>query len=221
MKRARWLLAIPLLAIAYFFIRFETTDDWLVGPPKRQDLVIIPPGGHETPESVKTAAVVQPPGRPPPPPTRDEQGPPPPLPPPVINQPPTVPENLPQGLRTPAANFAPDGGVVFPFGPKGIAAAMAEAKPEMQHCYEMWLKAKPDLQGTLPISFTVRPADGGNQAIIDEVHLHDSDGVGSIAFEGCVLNVVSNLRFESPPMGAVEVRVPMTFSNNGEPDSGP
>lgn len=68
----------------------------------------------------------------------------------------------------------------------------------------------------VPIGFRIA-ARGGADAVVDEVHLTGDAGMGNIAFEGCVLPVMSSLRFDAPPEGVILVTYPLTFSNDGAP----
>jgi hypothetical protein len=123
---------------------------------------------------------------------------------------------LPPGLRPPVANYDGDGGVRFPLTRDGIKAAVEDAKPQVRECYEEWLKANPALSGQLKIGFRIA-ADGGPEAVVDQVRLVGDAGMGNLAFEGCVLSVMGGLRFDAPPEGTLNVSYPFTFSNDGGP----
>lgn len=104
-----------------------------------------------------------------------------------------------------------DAGPRFPMSAQGIKAAIAEAKPELQHCYEEWSKVSPSLQGTLAIGFRI--SDDG---VVTRVRLVEDAGMGNAAFEGCVLSVMGDLRFDATEAGGdLEVTYPLIFSNDG------
>ncbi|MBK7860569.1 MAG: AgmX/PglI C-terminal domain-containing protein [Archangiaceae bacterium] len=119
---------------------------------------------------------------------------------------------MPPGMRLPVANYGADGGVRFPLSGDGIRAAVADARPQVRECYEAWLKVNPQLQGRLKVAFRIT-SDGGTEATIDQVHLVGDAGMGNLAFEGCVLSVMSGLHFDPPPQGALEVTYPLSFSS--------
>ncbi len=104
-----------------------------------------------------------------------------------------------------------DGGVRFAISREGIKAAMRGAIPELKDCYEAWLKVKPGLAGKIVPRFTI-DTDDGEVGKVTQVSLGDA-GLGHAAFEGCVLNVVSDLRFDAPMDGEVQVTYPLVFEN--------
>ncbi len=111
-----------------------------------------------------------------------------------------------------SAPAASDAGTRYALNTEGIRAAINSAVPEMKECYEAWQKLDPSLQEKMTISF-VLSSDGGQQSNFDEVHVMAGPDVGHVAFEGCVLSVVSSLRFDAPAGGGqMMVRYPMTFS---------
>ncbi len=109
-----------------------------------------------------------------------------------------------------APRFPLDAGVRFPLSAQGIKAAVQDAKPDLQQCYEEWTKLSPSLQGHLKIGFRI--SDGG---VVDRVRLVEDAGMGNTAFEGCVLSVMSDLRFDPPESGDLEVTYPIAFSTDG------
>ncbi|MBL8949566.1 MAG: AgmX/PglI C-terminal domain-containing protein, partial [Myxococcaceae bacterium] len=110
-------------------------------------------------------------------------------------------------------SFPLDAGVRFPLTGPGIRAAVQDAKADIQHCYEAWSKVSPSLGGRLVIGFRIS-GDGGPEATVDRVRLTEDAGMGNAAFEGCVLSVMSDLRFDAPPSGDLEVTYPFIFSND-------
>jgi hypothetical protein len=102
-----------------------------------------------------------------------------------------------------------DGGKLHPFDKEGLDSAMQSAMPEIDRCYEDWLKAQPTLGGRMKVQFTIG-TDDGVEGQVSSVSVVDA-GVGNIAFEGCVLSVISALRFQPPLDGERTVTYPLAF----------
>jgi hypothetical protein len=81
--------------------------------------------------------------------------------------------------------------------------------PEIDRCYEDWLRVQPALGGRMSVRFTIE-TDDGVEGQVSHVSVGDA-GTGNIAFEGCVLSVISALRFEPPLDGEVTVSYPLAF----------
>lgn len=105
---------------------------------------------------------------------------------------------------------------VWPTDADGIRSAVREALPDLRQCYDAWLQAHPDLGGTVKASFTIAADADGAEAGVTEVHLQEST-VGQPFLEGCVLNVLSALRFEPPPDGPVTVTYPFVLRSERQP----
>lgn len=106
-----------------------------------------------------------------------------------------------------------------PADAQGIRQAMQDVKPDLQDCYESWLKANPALAGTLKVRFSIRaPEDRpeAGYATVQDIGLLASD-VKQPLFEGCVMNAMQDMRFDVPPDGKLDVTYPLRFSN---PDAG-
>jgi TonB family protein len=86
---------------------------------------------------------------------------------------------------------------------------MRSAMPEIDRCYEDWLKSQPTLGGRMNVRFTIS-TDDGVEGQVSQVSVVDA-GTGNIAFEGCVLSVISALRFEPPLSGETTVSYPLAF----------
>ena len=95
----------------------------------------------------------------------------------------------------------------------GIQAAVREAKPLIQECYEGWVRVHPDLAGKIVVAFTIADPsdDDDDEARITEVEINEST-VAHESLEGCVRNVVSGLRFERPEGGTLKVSYPFVFA---------
>lgn len=105
---------------------------------------------------------------------------------------------------------ATDAGVRFALDRSGIQAAIESALPEVRDCYESWLGMQRDLGGRLAVTFTI-DTDDGEVGRVTHLALGDG-GVGNVAFEGCVLSSLKDLRFEPPLEGPMNVTYPMKFS---------
>jgi len=106
---------------------------------------------------------------------------------------------------------------VFPPDKEGIRAAMQSRLPELAECYEAWLTTNPGLQGKMVLSFQIG-SDGGD-GDVHNIGLASSD-IGHLPFEGCVKNVMADMRF-TPPIddstgqpGPMTVRYPLVFSSS-------
>lgn len=103
-----------------------------------------------------------------------------------------------------------DGGTRFELGREGLRSAMASGVEEIRRCYEDWLKMDPGLAGTLRVRFSIDSEDGIEGKVIS-VSLVGDAGMGNVAMEGCVMSVVSDLRFEPPVEGPLNVTYPYVF----------
>jgi hypothetical protein len=102
-----------------------------------------------------------------------------------------------------------DGGGLYRYDADGLNEAMRSAMPEIDRCYEDWLRVQPALGGRMKVRFTIA-TDDGVEGQVTQVSVGDA-GTGNIAFEGCVLSVISALRFEPPLNGEVTVTYPLAF----------
>jgi outer membrane biosynthesis protein TonB len=106
----------------------------------------------------------------------------------------------------------------WPVTADGIRNAIGEQIPELLECYEAWVQAHPGLSGRMLARFRIEPTHRAELARITGVRLGRST-VNHRLLEGCVLNVLSSLRFDSPESGAVTVSYPLVF-NEGETSPG-
>jgi hypothetical protein len=130
----------------------------------------------------------------------------------VVQQPEIVPENLPRGLRPPAANFGPDGGIVFPLDPKGIAAAVEQVMPDLQRCSD----ENPDLYGNAFLRIHVVGEGTSSEASVERLEVQTL--AAPEGFEACALSALSELRFDHPVNGdEYIIDYPISFA---PPDAG-
>ena len=104
-----------------------------------------------------------------------------------------------------------DGGVRYPLDKDGIRAAVKSAIPDVKDCYESWLAMNPALGGRLIVKLTI-DTDDGVEGRVTRLSLADG-GMGNVAFEGCALSSFSDLRFEPPLDGPMNVTYPLLFSS--------
>jgi len=97
---------------------------------------------------------------------------------------------------------------------EGIQSAIRSHLHDISGCYAAWLQLNPDLRGRMNVSFRIRPNEDGGPGVVDQVSLVDG-GMGQVALEGCVLNVMQDLRFDTPP-GSEPVNVTYPFIFNHE-----
>lgn len=81
----------------------------------------------------------------------------------------------------------------------------------MKECYEEWLKVQPSLGGRVVVRFTI-DTDDAVEGRVSKALLVGDAGMGHLAMEGCVLSVMSALRFEPPLSGTMDVTYPLNFS---------
>lgn len=108
-------------------------------------------------------------------------------------------------------NARSDGGV-YPLDRDGIRAAVRSGLPEMKDCYEEWLKVQPSLGGRVLVRFTI-DTDDAVEGRVTKAQLVEDGGMGHLAMEGCVLSVMSGLRFEAPLNGTIDVTYPLVFAS--------
>lgn len=132
---------------------------------------------------------------------------------------------LPATDRGEISNGTTDAGLqIFTPDSSGIRSAVREKIPEIKDCYESWLKMSPKLAGKLTFSFAIlsTDTDGGldpsGLARVGEVTLRDST-MRHPFMEGCVADVFSELRFQRPEGGRMDVTYPLAFSAD-DPDAG-
>ncbi len=133
---------------------------------------------------------------------------------PVHDQQPTEepPHGTSERARTSATtNTAIDGGTRFAIDRDGIRAAMRSAIPEVKDCYESWLPMHPGLGGRLVVTFTI-DTDDAVEGRITQIALGDA-GIGHVPLEGCILSSLSDLRFDPPLNGPINVNYPIVLSS--------
>ena len=103
----------------------------------------------------------------------------------------------------------------FPVGPRGIRHAVAASVPQLEACFVPWLALNPGAGGRVVATFHIgAPEAGADPAVarITAVKVAQG-GLGNRFLDGCVLSVLSALRFEPPedPQG-LTVNYPLVFS---------
>jgi len=110
-----------------------------------------------------------------------------------------------------AQAHAADAGAIHKLDRDGIQSAIREKLPQIKDCYESWLGMNPQLAGKLVVGFRIVPNDGGTEGVVGEIAIADG-GMGHVAMEGCVMNVMSDMRFEAPENGELTVNYPLRFN---------
>lgn len=87
---------------------------------------------------------------------------------------------------------------------------MRSAIPEVKDCYESWLPMNPGLGGKLVVTFTI-DTDDAVEGHITQLTVGDA-GIGHVPLEGCVLSSLSDLRFDPPLNGPINVTYPIVLS---------
>lgn len=125
------------------------------------------------------------------------------------------PAPAPDGDRSSVASSARgDAGAMHKLDQAGIQSAIQEKIPEIKECYQSWLGMNPHLSGKLLVGFRIVPDDGGTEGVVGEIAIADG-GLGHVAMEGCVMNVMSAMRFEAPK-GELTVNYPLRFRSEPE-----
>jgi hypothetical protein len=93
---------------------------------------------------------------------------------------------------------------------EGIRAAIQSQIPAVKECYESWLGLNPNLEGRIVTNFAIEAYAEKDGAGVVGVNVREG-GLGNEFLEGCVLSVLSNLEFEAPETGRIEVNYPFTF----------
>jgi hypothetical protein len=117
------------------------------------------------------------------------------------------PQNAPDAATPAKATEAPratDAGQRYAATRQGFNLAMRAAMPEIERCYDDWLKLQPALSGKLTVQFTI----GAGR--VTAVAVQDG-GTGNAALEGCALSVVSSLEFDPSPDGPLSSSFPLAF----------
>ncbi len=104
----------------------------------------------------------------------------------------------------------------YPVDRFGIRGAVRDAVPELKRCYESWVKLNPTLGGKMTVKFKIVDDENGPGGVVKNAALQSSE-LEHPFLEGCVLNAMSDLEFERPPDGEVDVTYPLRFSS---PDAG-
>jgi hypothetical protein len=110
-----------------------------------------------------------------------------------------------------------DAGVLYPLTPDGFRQAIRARRDDVRDCYDGWLEQNPALSGTMVVALEISTTDGGTGGI---THLEVLDGgMGHMLMEGCVLNALSDLRFERPA-SPVTLHYPFFFLNENADGGG-
>lgn len=132
---------------------------------------------------------------------------------PVVDQPLTQPPRAsaePSRTTATITTSASDAGARFAIDRFGIAAAIQSTIPEVKDCYESWLPMDPGLGGRLVVTFTI-DTDDAVEGRISQLTVGDA-GIGHVPLEGCVLSSLSDLRFDPPLNGPINVTYPIVLS---------
>lgn len=114
------------------------------------------------------------------------------------------------------ARPAPNEPEIFGTDRAGIRSAIRASVPDLKNCYAPWLGLNPQLHGRIVTSFTIEAAKGGGPiAKVTRVEVLKGK-LGNRFLEGCVLSVLSDLRFHPPKDGYLTVHYPMIFTAQTE-----
>jgi len=110
--------------------------------------------------------------------------------------------------------------LIFSANQEGIRAAMSEIIPELFECYDAWLKTNDAIEGKMAVSFIIANQEKtGEVDSMGEVHAQVKEAnltVNEVAhpmMEGCLLNSIEGLNFESVDE-PIHVKYPFVFTKN-------
>jgi len=92
----------------------------------------------------------------------------------------------------------------------GINGAIGEALGEIRECYDQWLALQPDLEGKVVVAFEIAAED--DRGVVTQTEVVEATTTENTFFEGCLLNVMSELQFEAPET-TTSVNYPFVFSS--------
>ena len=90
----------------------------------------------------------------------------------------------------------------------GINGAIGEVLGDIRECYQEWLNLVPDLEGKVVVRFVIEGQD--ETGVVTEAEVVEATTAENTFFEGCLLNVMSDLQFEDPD-GQMTVNYPFVF----------
>lgn len=113
-------------------------------------------------------------------------------------------------LKTPAEGATAPG--TYRLDQDGIRQAVEAREADLQACYETAVFHTPDLAGSMTLSFVVEADPGTGLGHVASVDVDTT--LDATVFEGCVVTVFEELRFEATE--TTTVRYPVTFSTAGD-----
>lgn len=131
----------------------------------------------------------------------------------VMSPRPSTGRPLDQGRGHPV-DFRPVVPEMYSVDGKGLERAFADAKPELQACYETARFHTPDLAATLTLELAITPSEGPFGKV---THVATTSEQDAPVFEGCVATVFEDMRFVAE--NATTVRYPITFDTTGDAEA--
>lgn len=117
----------------------------------------------------------------------------------------------------PAARAEAEPAPRFPLTHDGLARGTASVHREIEQCYAGWLKRDRALAGGLKVHLTIeRDSSQPERGKVSVAELLSND-LHHTALEGCVLNAFSELGFEPPEEGKLDVVLPLVFNTETKP----
>jgi len=103
--------------------------------------------------------------------------------------------------------------MVWGLDKESIHEALLSNTEAYRQCYDDWAATTPGLAGKLTIQFTIgKDSENAEVATIIDISAAESE-MNHAFFEGCVMNVISGLKFEPPEHAPVTVHIPYRFRN--------
>lgn len=123
--------------------------------------------------------------------------------------PPSDPEAAEKGISAGDEDDVEMNPLVWEGTKEGIETALKENIGKLHNCYSAWARKQPDLGGRLVIGLTVEKADD-EMGRITNISVQDSE-LRHPFMEGCILGVVTDLRFTNPEETPLTLQIPMVF----------
>jgi len=98
----------------------------------------------------------------------------------------------------------------WPADADGINGAIGESLGGIRECYQQWLQLDPELAGEVVVAFVIEAR--GDRGAVTETEVIEATTSKNTFFEGCLLNVMSDLQFEVPDEPTT-VHYPFLFSS--------
>ena len=104
--------------------------------------------------------------------------------------------------------------MVFSTDREGIKGAIEEMNDQIRECYHGWVQSNPELQGRVTLSFTISPAEEGDEGGLSQIKEAQLlvDDLAHPMMSACLINSAEGLQFEAVS-SPTTVHYPYRFSS--------